>query len=84
MATGLIIVGIAVGVVAMGGIIAYATANQQNYVSEDAVLSDAAVEGVLPKTGMLGADLNKEQQHEDPFAEKAAKIKAEFYAKNEQ
>ena len=26
----------------------------------------------------MGADLNKEQWHEDPYAEKAAEIRAEF------
>ena len=77
MSNALIYVGIAVGVIAMGGAIAYGTANQANYVSEDAVLSQAAVEGVLPKTSSLGADLNKEKWHEDPFGDLAAKVKAE-------
>ena len=63
------IAGIAVGVLAMAGAIAYGTANQQNYVQEDSVLAEAATQGILPKTSMLGADLNKEQWHEDPFAE---------------
>jgi hypothetical protein len=64
----------------MAGAIAYGTENQKNYISEDAVLSDAAVQGVLPKTGFMGADLNKEQWHEDPYAEKAAEIRAKFEA----
>jgi len=74
----LLYVGLAVGVAAMAGAIAYGTANQANYIPEDAVLSKAAQDGILQKTGSMGADLNKEQWHEDPYAEKAAEIRAEF------
>ena len=74
----IVIAGIAVGVLAMAGAIAYGTANQQNYVQEDSVLAEAATQGILPKTSMLGADLNKEQWHEDPFAEKAAEVRAQW------
>ena len=77
MSNALIYVGIAVGVLAMGGAIAYGTANQANYVSEDAVLSQAAEQGILQKTGQFGADLNKEQWHEDPFGDLADKVKAQ-------
>ncbi len=77
MSNAMIYIGIAVGVLAMGGAIAYGTANQANYVSEDAVLSQAAEEGLLPKTGSFGADLNKEKWHEDPFGDLAAKVKAQ-------
>jgi len=77
MGNALIYVGIAVGVAAMAAAIVYGTENQKNYISEDAVLSQAAQEGVLPKTGGFGADLNREQWHEDPYAEMAAKIRAE-------
>ncbi len=73
----MIYIGIAVGVLAMGGAIAYGTANQANYVPEDAVLSEAAEQGVLPKTSSFGADLNKEQWHEDPFGDLADKVRAE-------
>mgnify|MGYP000317684930 FL=1 len=76
MSNTMIYAGIAVGVVAMGLVIAYGTANQENYIPEDAVLSQAAEQGLLPKTGSLGADLNKEQWHEDPFAERAAETRA--------
>ena len=71
------IAGVAVGVLALAGIVAYGTANQLNYVQEDSVLADAATQGVLPKTGMLGADLNKEQWHEDPFGDIAAEVRAQ-------
>ncbi|MBL7015018.1 MAG: hypothetical protein ISR79_01500 [Nitrosopumilus sp.] len=77
MSNALIYIGIAVGVAAMAAAIAYGTENQKNYVPEDAVLSQAAEQGLLPKTGVLGADLNKEKWHEDPFGDMAAKIKAE-------
>jgi hypothetical protein len=78
MSNMIIIMGIVVGVAAMAGVIAYGTENQKNYVSEDAILSQAAEQGLLPKTGVLGADLNKEQWHEDPFAERAAEIREKF------
>ena len=80
----IVIAGIAVGVLAMAGAIAYGTANQQNYVQEDSVLAEAATQGILPKTGMIGADLNREQWHEDPFAEKAAEVRAQWEKNNGQ
>ena len=75
MSNAMIYIGIAVGVLAMGGAIAYGTANQQANMSEDLVLSQAAEEGLLPKTGSLGADLNKEKWHEDPFGDIAQKVR---------
>ena len=80
----IVIAGIVVGVLAMAGAIAYGTANQVNYVQEDAVLAEAATQGILPKTGMIGADLNREQWHEDPFAEKAAEGRAQWEKNNGQ
>ena len=75
MSNKLIYIAIAVAVVAMAGAIAYGTENQKNWVPEDAVLSQAAEQGLLPKTGALGADLNKEQWHEDPFGDIAQKVR---------
>ncbi|MGY5141194.1 MAG: hypothetical protein ACW9W9_07345 [Candidatus Nitrosopumilus sp. Bin_571-38] len=75
MSNALIYIAIAVAVVAMAGAIAYGTENQKNYIPEDAVLSQAAEQGLLPKTGALGADLNKEQWHEDPFGDIAQKVR---------
>ena len=75
MSNALIYIAIAVAVAAMAGAIAYGTENQKNYVPEDAVLSQAAEQGLLPKTGALGADLNKEQWHEDPFGDLAQKVR---------
>jgi ABC-type antimicrobial peptide transport system permease subunit len=80
----IVIAGIVVGVLAMAGAIAYGTANQVNYVQEDAVLAEAATQGILPKTGMIGADLNREQWHEDPFAEKSAEVRAQWEKTNGQ
>jgi hypothetical protein len=78
MGQALIYIGIAVGVAAMAGAIIYGTENQKNYIPEDAVLQSQADEGLLEKTGALGADLNKEQWYEDPYAEKAAEIREKF------
>ncbi len=75
MSNAMIYIGIAVGVIAMGAVIAYGTENQKNYIPEDAVLSHAAEEGLLPKTGALGADLNREKWHEDPFGDLAQKVR---------
>ena len=82
MSNALIYIGIAVGVAAMAGAIAYGTANQQNNMSDDLILTEAAKEGLLEKTGSMGADLNKEQWHEDPYAEKAAQVRAAYEANN--
>ena len=75
MSNAMIYIGIAVGVAAMAAAIAYGTENQKNYIPEDAVLAPAAEEGLLPKTGSFGADLNKEQWHEDPFGDLAQKVR---------
>ncbi len=73
----LLYVGLAVGVIGMGAAIAYGTANQQNYVQEDAVLAPAAQEGAFTSESGLGAQLNKEQWHEDPFGDIAQKVREE-------
>ncbi len=78
MSNMMIVMGVAVGVAIMAGAIAYGTENQKNYVSDDAILASAAEQGLLPKTGVFSADLNKEQWHEDPFAERAAEIREKF------
>ena len=74
MSNTIVIAGIAVGVVAMVGIMFYAHDNQQNYLSEDAMLAPAAEQGSF--TSELGmVELNKEEWHEDPYAELAQKIR---------
>jgi len=77
MSNALIYIGIAVGVAAMAGAIIYGTENQKNYLPEDAVLQSQAEEGLLPKTGPLSGDLNREKWHEDPFGDLAKKIREE-------
>ncbi len=71
----LIFIGIAVGVASMAGIEIYGTINQQNNISDDLVLAPAALQGSFASPSGLGADLNKEQWHEDPWAEKAKEIR---------
>ena len=74
MSNTIVIAGIVVGVVAMVGIMVYAHDNQQNYLSEDAMLAPAAEQGSF--TSELGmVELNKEEWHEDPYAELAQKIR---------
>jgi hypothetical protein len=73
----MVYVGIAVAVIAMGGVIAYGTSNQQNYVQEGTSLAPAAEEGSFSSPSGLGADLNKEQWHEDPFGDIAQKVREE-------
>ena len=73
----LLYIGLAVGVIGMGSAIAYGTVNQQNYVSDDASLAPAASQGSITSDSGLGAELNKERWHEDPFADIAQKVRDE-------
>lgn len=75
----MIYAGIAIGVAAMAGIMVYAHDNQTNYLRDDAVLAPAAEQGAFTsESGMV--QLNKEQWHEDPFAERAAEVRAAYEA----
>ena len=76
MASYLIYVGIAVGVAAMAAAIVYGTQNQQNYIPDDAIPAPATEQGAFSSPSGLGAQLNKEKWHADPFADEAAAIKA--------
>lgn len=78
MSNAMVYVGIAIGVIGIGAAITYGTANQQNYIPDDAVLQSQAEEGLLPKTSNFGADLNKEKWHEDPFGDEAAAVRAAY------
>ena len=82
MSNMIIVAGIVVGVIAMGAAIAYGTANQQAHMPDNLILADAAKQGIIEKTSWLGSDLNREQWHEDPFAEKAAQVRAAYEANN--
>ena len=74
----IIYAGIAVGVIVMGVAIAYATGAQQDRIPDSSVEAPATLEGSFTSESGLGANLNKEQWHEDPFADEAAEVKAKF------
>ena len=69
--------GIAVGVAAMTGIMVYGTANQANYIPDDAIAAPATIEGTFTSDTGLGPELNKEKWHDDPFGDIAAKVRAD-------
>lgn len=71
----MIYAGIAIGVAAMAGAVVYGTANQQNYVQDDAILAPAAEQGSFSSPSGLGAELNKEKWHDDPFGDIAQKVR---------
>ena len=73
----MIYAGLAVGVVAIAAGITFATENQKNYVSEDAVLAPAAEQGSFTPESGMGPTMNKEQWHEDPFGDLAAKVRSD-------
>ena len=66
----------AIGVLAIAGGMVFATSNQQNYIAEDSVPAHANLEGSFSSPSGLGAELNKEKWHSDPFADEAAAVKA--------
>ena len=75
MSNAMIYAGIAIGVAAIAAAVVYGTENQQNYIRDDAVLAPAAEQGKF--TSELGmVELNKEQWHDDPFADEAAAVRA--------
>jgi hypothetical protein len=74
MSNAIIYVGIAIGVLAMAGAIVYGTQNQQNYIPKDAI--PATEQGAFSSPSGLGAQLNKEKWHADPFADEAAAVRA--------
>ena len=76
MSNTLIYVGIAIGVLGMAGAIAYGTQNQQNHIPDDAILAPATEQGTFSSPSGLGAQLNKEKWHADPFADEAAAVRA--------
>ena len=76
MSSHLIYIGIVIGVAAMAGAIVYGTQNQQNYIPDDAIPAPATEQGSFTSPSGLGAQLNKEKWHSDPFADEAAEIRA--------
>jgi hypothetical protein len=75
MASYMIYAGIAIGVAAMAGAIIYGTQNQQNYIPDDAIPAPATEEGSFSSPSGLGAQLNKEKWHADPFGDIAKKVR---------
>ena len=73
--TWMVYVGIAIGVAALAGAVVYGTTSQQNFVRDDAVLAPAAEQGTFSSESGLGAQLNKEKWHEDPFGDIAQKVR---------
>jgi len=68
---------LAVGIlVAVGGIV-FGNSNQQNII-EGSELAEAAKQGSFASPSGFGADLNREQWHEDPFADEAAAVRAAY------
>lgn len=76
MSNAMIYIGITIGVLAMAGAVTYGTQNQQNYIPDDAIPAPATEQGAFSSPSGLGAQLNKEKWHADPFADEAAKVKA--------
>jgi hypothetical protein len=76
MSNAMIYIGITIGVLAMAGAVTYGTQNQQNYIPDDAIPAPATEQGAFSSPSGLGAQLNKEKWHADPFADEAAEVKA--------
>ncbi|MBI5859726.1 MAG: hypothetical protein HZB73_03310 [Nitrosarchaeum sp.] len=77
MASYLIYVGIVIGVAAMAAAIVYGTQNQQNYIPKDAIPAPATEQGAFSSPSGLGAQLNKEKWHADPFGDIAKKVRGQ-------
>lgn len=82
MSNMMIVAGIVVGIIVVGAAMGFSTANQQANMPDNLILADAATAGIIEKTSWLGTDLNRDQWHEDPFAEKAAQVRAAYEANN--
>jgi len=73
------IVYLALAVVAFSAVTAvvFGAADQQSNI-EGLELAPAAKQGSFASPSGLGADLNKEQWNEDPFADEAAAVRAAY------
>ena len=73
------IIYLALAIVAFSAVTAvvFGGANQQNII-EGSELAPAAQQGSFASPSGLGADLNKEQWHDDPFADEAAAVRAAY------
>ncbi len=78
MQSNLIFIGVAIGVAAIAGAVVFATESQQDRIPDSAVAAPANLQGSFASPSGMGAELNKEKWHEDPFADISAKVKAKF------
>ena len=71
---------LAAAVVVTIGVMAvlFGAAEQKDSHMAESQLSEAAKQGSFASTSGFGADLNKEQWHEDPFADEAAAVRAAY------
>jgi hypothetical protein len=71
----LIYAGIAIGVAAIAGAVIYGTQNQLNNIPPDATPAQAAEQGSYSSPSGMGATINKEKWHEDPFGDLAKQVR---------
>ncbi|CAD6368907.1 conserved exported hypothetical protein [metagenome] len=71
----IVYIGIVIGVAAMAGAVVYGTQNQQNHIPDNAIPAPATEQGAFASPSGLGAQLNKEKWHEDPFGDLAKKVR---------
>ena len=76
MGNAMIYAGIVIGVAALAGMVFYGTEQQQVRMPDTVVDAPATIEGSFTSPSGLGAELNKEKWHEDPFADEAAEVRA--------
>ena len=71
---------LAVAIVVTIGVMAvvFGAAEQKDSHIDKSQLSEAAKQGSFASPSGFGADLNKEQWHEDPFADEAAAVRAAY------
>ena len=71
---------LAAAVVVTIGVMAvvFGAAEQNDSHMDKSQLSEAAKQGSFASPSGFGADLNKEQWHEDPFADEAAAVRAAY------
>jgi hypothetical protein len=77
MANYMVYVGIAIGIAAIAGAVVYGTQQQQAHIPSNVVPAQAAQEGSYSSSSGVGATINKEKWHEDPFGDIAAKVRAQ-------
>jgi len=77
MVKNLMYLAVSVGIMMTVMAVVFGAPTQQN-IAEGSELSQAAKQGSFASPSGFGADLNKEQWHEDPFADEAAAIRAAY------